>query len=86
MNLSFFAVSSSKKITFYVSGSRPGSTDGDGYQHHQSGHVATHVPGHLDSGNAGLPQHGHGVGPKIRALQHQLKLTDINEASKGSLV
>ena len=69
----------------FVTGSRPGSTDGDGYHH--TGHVS-HMNGHVDSsqnGHVGMSQHLPNVGPKIRALQHQLKLTDISEA-KGSLV
>ena len=48
-----------------LAGSRPGSTDGDGYHLQQPA--------------------GPAVGPKIRALQNQLKLTDIND-TKGSLV
>jgi len=55
-----------------LSGSRPGSTDGDGYH---TGH------GHMAGAEMNMPT----VGPRIRALQHQLKLADISDA-KGSLV
>merc|ERR1719507_2759850 len=48
-----------------LSGSRPGSTDGDGYHQGPEGQPGGHQ--------------GPSVGPKIRALQHQLKLTDISE-------
>jgi len=54
-----------------LSGSRPGSTDGEGYHQGQS----------IAGAEMGMPT----VGPRIRALQHQLKLADINDA-KGSLV
>jgi len=54
-----------------LSGSRPGSTDGEGYLVGQG----------IAGAEMGLPT----VGPRIRALQHQLKLADINDA-KGSLV
>jgi len=56
-----------------LSGSRPGSTDGDGYHTGQGQAIA--------GAEMGMPT----VGPRIRALQHQLKLADINDA-KGSLV
>merc|ERR1719510_2331079 len=46
-----------------LSGSRPGSTDGEGYHVGQPGHVQHEVS------HSSVP----GVGPKIRALQHQLK-------------
>ena len=64
-------------VSYYliVAGSRPGSTDGDGY----------HPAGHGGGGHHDNNQHLPAVAPKIRALQHQLKLTDISEA-KGSLV
>jgi len=55
-----------------LSGSRPGSTDGEGY------HPGQGIQG---AEMGGMPT----VGPRIRALQHQLKLADINDA-KGSLV
>ena len=54
------------------SGSRPGSTDGEGY------HPGQGIQG---AEMGGMPT----VGPRIRALQHQLKLADINDA-KGRLV
>ena len=67
-------------VSYYliIAGSRPGSTDGDGY--HPPGHGPPGDRGHHDNA-----QHLPAVAPKIRALQHQLKLTDISEA-KGSLV
>merc|ERR1719245_238266 len=49
-----------------LSGSRPGSTDGDGYHVGHSGH--------------GPAEMAHSSGPAVRALQHQLKLADINDA------
>ena len=58
-------------IYLFFSGSRPGSTDGEGYLVGQG----------IAGAEMGLPT----VGPRIRALQHQLKLADINDA-KGSLV
>lgn len=58
-----------------LSGSRPGSTDGEGYHHPGQGIAGAEM------GIQGIPT----VGPRIRALQHQLKLADINDA-KGSLV
>ena len=62
-----------------LTGSRPGSTDGEVHHVTHTGHVQ-HELAHPS---------GPSVGPKIRAIQHQLghqlKLTDINDA-KGSLV
>merc|ERR1719208_248 len=92
-----------------LSGSRPGSTDGENQQvghqghHHQQGgghhpdqgHLAFHHQG--QKGQQGQGEGGHhqaegtgaqannGVGPRIRALQHQLRMADINDG-KGSLV
>jgi len=68
-----------------LSGSRAGSTDGDNQYHIQPpaigppGSEITNQPQvFCGSGN-------NNVGPRIRALQNQLKLADINDA-KGSLV
>jgi hypothetical protein len=95
MKINYFTTTA----VFFFLGSRPGSTDGDGFHPHPhhglpldnmaggSRHPPhrQHMAGGLPNLLAGSQEVGLPVAPRIRALQNKLKMVDTCDA-QGSLV